>query len=71
MFLRIVTDINESIDFPKTASTQSFNFNYNNKNIKCDKVYLNGDYVFTNYYTDNVIQRGAYSKFPIFSTAKR
>ena len=70
-FLRIVTDINESIDFPKTASTQSFNFNYNNKNIKCDKVYLNGDYVFTNYYTDNVIQRGAYSKFPIFTAAKK
>lgn len=70
-FIRIVTDINESINYNKDTSIESFNFTFENQEVKCDKVYVNGDYVFTNFHTNNVVQRGAYSKFPIFSAFKR
>ena len=67
----VVADINESIEFEKVVSTKSFTFDFNEKKIKCNKVYVDDDYVFTNFKTDEVIQRGAYSKFPIFKTARK
>ena len=66
--LTLINDINESITFSKTVDTKSFDFDYNNKNVKCNKVYIDGNYVFSNYHSNNLVQRGAYSKFPIFSS---
>ena len=70
-FRTIVTDINESINYGRSTTVKSFKFVYKDKKVKCDKIYVDGNYVFTNYHTNNVVQRGAYSKFPIFITAKK
>ena len=70
-FLKIVADINESISYNRTTTTESFNFTFNNQKVRCDKVYVEGKYMFTNYHTNNIVQRGAYSILPVFSSSGR
>ena len=66
-FRNIVTGIQESIDYNKTIDVDTFTFKHNNNHVKCDKVYIEGEYAFSNYHTNNVVQRGAYSEYSIFS----
>ena len=66
-FRNIVNGIQESIDYNKTIDVDTFIFEHNNNHVKCDKVYIEGEYAFSNYHTNNVVQRGAYSEYSIFS----
>lgn len=66
-FKGTVNGIQESINYNKHVDVTTFNFDYNDRQVKCDKVYIDGDYAFSNYHTDNVVQRGAYSEYSIFS----
>lgn len=68
-FLKNIADINESISYNRTTATESFNFMFNNQKVRCDKVYVEGKYMFTNYHTNNIVQRGAYSILPVFSSS--
>ena len=68
-FLKTINDLNESINYNRTTTLESFDFLSNNKEVKCKKIYIDGNYAFTNYHTGNVVQRGAYSSFPIFSSS--
>tara|TARA_Y100001972_G_C7652889_1_gene328406 strand:+ start:1054 stop:1680 length:627 start_codon:yes stop_codon:yes gene_type:complete len=68
-FLKTINDLNESIDYDRTTTVKSFNFLSNNKTVNCKKIYVEGNYAFTNYYTDTIVQRGAYSDIPIFSSS--
>lgn len=66
--LTIFKDINESINFTKTVGTETFDFVHSGKIVNCEKVYINEKYAFSNYSCEGIVQRGAYSKFPIFSS---
>ncbi len=70
VFNIIVKGINESIDYKKSVTTQSFDFLNNNQKVNCVKVYANNNYIFTNFYTNDVVQRGAYSEYPILKSFK-
>ena len=67
VFNIVVKDINECIDYERSVTTKSFEFISNNKKVNCVKVYADNNYIFTNFHTDNIVQRGAYSKHPILS----
>ena len=68
-FLKTVNDLNEGLNYDRSTSIESFTFTSNNKEVRCEKIYVEGNYAFTNFHTDDVVQRGAYSMFPIFSTS--
>ena len=71
VFKLVIDVINDSISYKKEVSTESFKFNFNNQQVKCIKVYADDKYLFTNFYTNNVVQRGAYSEHRIFNEFKK
>ena len=71
VFNIVIDSINDSIEYKKQVKTKSFEFNFNNQQVKCVKVYADDNYLFTNFHTNNVVQRGAYSEHPIFNDFKK
>ena len=73
----LVNNLNELISFPhflntcnkydnayqnnQKITTESFSFNYQSDIVRCEKIFIDNEYCFSNFYTRNVISRGAYS----------
>tara|TARA_Y100000992_G_C21166787_1_gene443883 strand:- start:22 stop:639 length:618 start_codon:yes stop_codon:yes gene_type:complete len=74
---RLVDNFDELVKFPhfihtcktydnaflnkQKISTESFSFTHQNEKVRCEKIYIDDEYCFSNFHTRNIVSRGAYS----------
>ena len=61
--------LNDAYISNQKITTKSFTFQHKGLNVHCEKIYVDDVYCFSNFHTQNMISRGAYSG-KIFTTAK-
>ena len=60
-FLHTCNKYNEAFVNNQKITTESFSFNHHGDNVRCEKIFIDDQYCFSNFYTRNIISRGAYS----------
>ena len=60
-FIYTCETINNAFTNKQNITTESFSFRHQGENVRCEKIYIDDIYCFSNFYTRNIISRGAYS----------
>ena len=60
-FLHTMNKINEAYINTQTVTTECFTFSHNDETVRCEKIFIDGEYCFSNYYTRGIVSRGAYA----------
>lgn len=60
-FLHTMNRVNDAYINTQEVTTEYFNFSHNDELVKCEKIFIDGEYCFSNYYTRGIVSRGAYA----------
>lgn len=60
-FLHTMNRINDAYINNQSVKTEYFSFSHKDETVKCEKIFIDNEYCFSNYYTRNMISRGAYA----------
>ena len=60
-FLHTCEKYNNAFLNNQKVTTESFSFVFSGDRILCEKIFIDNEYCFSNFYTRNIVSRGAYS----------
>ena len=60
-FLHTCKTYNNAYLNNQKITTEHFSFIYSGDEVRCEKIFIDNEYCFSNFYTRNIVSRGAYS----------